>query len=183
MYSRISGASILVKATFAIWLISTVFIMVLLNKLDGVVHGDLYNYGLQFSLSWATPYWAFLRLIYICLALPSTLSLIVLGLGFVKKPSRSRAASTNGVKPCNGQVQTSKENNMIISCPNCHRMFSKPLTMLDFGTGKAELVNVCPYCSHILNRADEKERDDVHVLEPEKKEVQPNPLGSDEKPQ
>jgi hypothetical protein len=31
--------------------------IVALLRLDAVVHQDLYSYGLQFSLEWATPYW------------------------------------------------------------------------------------------------------------------------------
>jgi hypothetical protein len=44
--------------------------------------------------------------------------------------------------------------------------------MLDFSTGKANLVNVCPYCNHILGRTDKKKPDNIEVLEPERKEVQ-----------
>jgi hypothetical protein len=32
-----------------------------LLRLDAVVHRDLYSYGLQFSLEWATPYWLAIR--------------------------------------------------------------------------------------------------------------------------
>jgi len=39
---------------------------------------------------------------------------------------------------------------MGISCPKCRRVFGKPLIMLDFGDRKARLVNVCPYCNHVL---------------------------------
>ena len=34
----------------------TLFILVL-TGLDYVVHGDLYNYGLQFNIEWANKYW------------------------------------------------------------------------------------------------------------------------------
>lgn len=33
-----------------------------LNQLNSIVHGDLYSYGLQFSESWAMPYWNLLHL-------------------------------------------------------------------------------------------------------------------------
>lgn len=33
-----------------------------LTLLDQIVHDQLYNYGLQFSLEWAGPYWTFLRI-------------------------------------------------------------------------------------------------------------------------
>jgi uncharacterized Zn-finger protein len=171
MVSRLLGTSVMVKVTLIIWLLSVVFVMVLVNKIDGIVHGELYDYGLQFSLNWAVSYWAFLRLLYVCLAVPSVLSIVVLGSDLVKRFRNSQNASANGVKPSNYRVQTAKENSMIINCPNCQKMFSKPLTMLDFGTGKAKLVSVCPYCSHVLGRADEKKPDNIQVLEPEKEEV------------
>ena len=34
-----------------------------LNQLDQIVHGQLYNYHLEFSLEWANPYWNILRII------------------------------------------------------------------------------------------------------------------------
>lgn len=61
---------------------------------------------------------------------------------------------------------------MVISCPNCKRVFGKPLVMLDFSGGKTRLVNVCPYCNHVLGDADEKESDsDVGVVDLNKRVV------------
>lgn len=48
-------------------------------------------------------------------------------------------------------------NGMIISCPKCKKVFSRPLVMLDFGGGKPKLVNVCPYCNQALGSTDEKQ--------------------------
>jgi uncharacterized Zn-finger protein len=145
--------------------------MFILNRIDGIVHGDLYNYGLVFSYNWATGYWVLLRSLYLCLAVPSVLSIIVLASSLRKTKGDQftllRAVETNGV-----QNSMSKRNCMIISCPNCQKMFSEPLTMLDFSTGNANLVNVCPYCSHILESADKKKPEDIQVLEPEKKVTQ-----------
>jgi len=162
--------SFLLKVTLAMWLLSTVFVLFFLNKIDGIIHGELYNYGLQFSFGWATGYWVLLRSLYICLAVPSALSIIALGLSLVKRVNGGQSASQNGNKPGYSRVQTS-QNSMIINCPNCRRMFSKPLTMLDFSTRKAKLVSVCPYCSYVLGKADEKNPSNIQVLEPEKKEV------------
>ena len=39
----------------------------LLNMLDQVIHGQLYNYGLLFDLAWANPYWTLLRIVQILL--------------------------------------------------------------------------------------------------------------------
>jgi hypothetical protein len=171
MASRLPKTSFLSKVTLVMWLISAGFIMVLLSKIDGIVNGEFYNYGLQFSFGWATSYWAFLRLTYACLALPTILSIAVLGMDLFRKANGGRSVPATEVKPGDGQVQSHKESSMVISCPNCQKMFYTPLTMLDFGTGKAKLVSVCPYCNHILSRADEKKPDDIQVLEPEKKEA------------
>jgi hypothetical protein len=36
------------------------------------------------------------------------------------------------------------------SCPHCGRDFNRPLVTLDFSTGTTRIVNVCPFCKHIL---------------------------------
>jgi uncharacterized Zn-finger protein len=68
-----------------------------------------------------------------------------------KDVEKSRVASgTNGNSSEYG-------NGMIISCPKCKKVFSRPLVMLDFGGGKPKLVNVCPYCNQALGSTDEKQ--------------------------
>lgn len=49
-------------------------------------------------------------------------------------------------------------NELLISCPNCSKMFNRPLVMLDFSSGKACLVNICPYCNHNLGEALEQRK-------------------------
>lgn len=51
-----------------------VFVMVLLLRLDWIVNDVLYGYGLVFSLGWALPYWAVLRVCFV---------LLVFGVGVV----------------------------------------------------------------------------------------------------
>jgi hypothetical protein len=46
------------------------------------------------------------------------------------------------------QPTSKQETGLAISCPNCTRVFSRPLLVLDFSSGKAQLINVCPYCRH-----------------------------------
>ena len=55
------------------------------TRLDNIVHGDLYRYGLQFSAEWAIPYWTYSRLILsflgvamlmTCISIPLTLLLM-----------------------------------------------------------------------------------------------------------
>jgi hypothetical protein len=37
--------------------VTSLLIMLSLNQINYMVHGDLYNFGLQFSYRWAMPYW------------------------------------------------------------------------------------------------------------------------------
>ncbi len=43
---------------------ASLFIMLSLNQINYLVHGDLYNYGLQFSYVWAMPYWVFSGIVF-----------------------------------------------------------------------------------------------------------------------
>lgn len=70
------------------------------------------------------------------------------------------------------KAQNAKGNSMLISCPMCKKTFGKPMVMLDFSSGKAKLVNTCPYCNKILGETDESE---------EKKEFETRVLSPDEK--
>jgi hypothetical protein len=60
---------------------------------------------------------------------------------------------------------------MLINCPKCHKVFSKPMSMLDFSGGKTRLVNVCPYCNYILGDANGKSQVDIHVADTEQEET------------
>jgi len=73
-------------------LVATALAAYVLNLLDQIVHGQLYNYGLQFSLAWANPYWNLLRIIQILLGIIaiSTAVNVILTLRkyvFMKEPS------------------------------------------------------------------------------------------------
>jgi uncharacterized Zn-finger protein len=144
----------LVRVILVLWLASSCFVLFFLGRIDDVVHRELYDFGLQFSFVWADPYWAFLRLIYFCLCVPMVLSGVVLVLGFLGRGGRVERpiVVTREVE----RVEPIKEgNHLLASCPKCKRVFGKPLVMLDFAGGKTRLVNVCPYCSHILGSAGE----------------------------
>jgi len=160
------------RFVLVLWLVSSVFILFLLSEIDNIVHGELYNYGLQFSFVWASPYWAFVRLVYVCLAIPSVLSVVMLVFSFVKKGDDKPVSKRAESKPRNAKVQPLKENHMVISCPSCKRVFSKPLVMLDFSSGKTKLVNVCPYCNTILGSAEEKDSDsEIAIADLDKKVI------------
>jgi hypothetical protein len=62
-----------------------------------------------------------------------------------------------------------------LACPNCHKISSRPLVMLDFAEGKTKLVNVCPYCSFTLGEVDNQEKSDdrIHVENAEKIKQKP----------
>lgn len=144
-----------VKVVLSLWLASSVFLVLLLGRIDSIVHGDLYNFGLQFSVAWADPYWTALHLIYVLLVVPAVFSAVVLIAGFGKTGDGTNKVRQTRDKP-SGQAQISKENSMLIRCLKCGKVFSKPLTMLDFSNGKPRLANVCPYCNHVLGSADDK---------------------------
>jgi len=79
-------------------LVATALAAYVLNLLDQIVHSQLYNYGLEFSLAWANPYWNLLRIIQILLGIIaiSTAVNVILTVRkyvFTKKPSVKIAPS------------------------------------------------------------------------------------------
>jgi uncharacterized Zn-finger protein len=180
---NMSGNSWLGRVIHVAWLVSSVIVMFLLAHIDNIVHDQLYDFGLQFSFAWANSYWIAFRLIYVCMAVPSILSVIKLGLDFwkisksketppVKKHASIRKHVPKPVSKPALKAENSKRNSTLISCPSCEKTFSKPMTMLDFSTGKAKLVNACPYCNKILgdaNRSEDEKEFETRVLSPEEK--------------
>jgi uncharacterized Zn-finger protein len=161
----------LARIVIVLWLVSAILIIFLFKKIDGIVHGDLYNFGLQFSFDWASPYWTFSRLIFVCLGLPMTLSLLVLGLDLFRSNADKHVIKQEE-KSVDAHSEGLRENNMFISCPGCRKVFSRPLVIIDFSGGKPKLVNVCPYCNHVLGCADEGESNsDMQLVDMEKKLV------------
>jgi hypothetical protein len=159
------------RVILVLWLVSAVMIAFLMYQIDQIVHGDLYNYGLQFNINWAFGYWALERLMAVCLMIPAILSGAALVSSLRRKgESYTQSAPRHEVKSVNGNGRSLKENHMLISCPKCKKVFSKPLAMLDFSGGKTRLVNVCPYCNNVLNSADEKEEDAVQVVDLDQEE-------------
>jgi hypothetical protein len=45
------------SAVLLLMAVTSLLIMFSLNQINYIVHGDLYNFGLQFSYRWAMPYW------------------------------------------------------------------------------------------------------------------------------
>jgi hypothetical protein len=185
-----------------VWIINGVLVSFLLNRIDLIVNGQLYGYGLQYSHEWADAYSASLNLIYVFIGVPIALSSIVLALAlrvrkqrlgylirreakpemevFVKVPEtkvegeaekeqvlETQEQTPETEEPCIEQNQpeilpteaaaekpkVTEDNALVISCPNCGKFFSRPLIMLDFSGGKTRLVNICPFCNHVLGDA------------------------------
>jgi hypothetical protein len=146
-------------------IVSAVIVYFLLTRIDLIVHGKLYYFGLRFSSDWADPYRIYMWLIYVCLVLPTTLSAFALVFSFTSKENlkapEKKTEFELKVKPQPVAIKEVKtrENNkiMIISCPNCKKEVNRSLVILDFSGGKPKLVNVCPYCNHSLGEdKDEK---------------------------
>jgi uncharacterized Zn-finger protein len=178
----------LYQIVLALWLISAVSMILLLNNIDSIVHGDLYNYGLQMSTEWANPYWTYLRLSYVLLGVPMALSLLAIAAGFrrtrervtasvtkppqwQKKPKRVVYQTPTQKEEIRSSDKSREDGSMVISCPACKKVFSRPLVMLNFEGGKTKLVNVCPYCNRVLGSAENGDSSniDFHITDSHKR--------------
>jgi putative ABC transport system ATP-binding protein len=90
MANKKQGYSKLLFAAFAVQLVLATLIFVMLLQIDQIVHGTLYSYGLQFSNTWAQPYWTFHRfaLGLTCLIFALSAILIV----YIKRINRREAS-------------------------------------------------------------------------------------------
>jgi len=189
--NRIASNQWLNRIVLAAWAVSAILVMFLLTKIDTIINSQLYNFGLQYNKTWANPYHTYAQLAYIGLGVPIALSGIALALNFRKRIETAPeidVAPPTAAKPelkpqpqpavCEERKPKEKENNgrennnsMVISCPSCKKVFSRPLVMLNFEGGKTRLMNVCPYCNHVLGSAeDEKsQKQDFQVADPDKK--------------
>ena len=145
------------------WFISSFLVIFLLGQLDWLIHSELYNFGLEFDAAWAQPYWVTMNLIYVWLIGPSVLGAVALGFDFWNKNKNNKRGPRRKEKPSTSKVQPARNNSMVISCPSCKKVFTKPLVMLDFSRDKPGLVNVCPYCNVVLGKAEDNKTDDIRV--------------------
>jgi uncharacterized Zn-finger protein len=163
------------KIVLLVWLVSAGLVIFSQKNVDSIVNVTLYNYHLQFSNNWAQPYWNYEHLLYASEFVSIALTVVALASGFLKKdtddkhPPKRKETSKKSVVT----REETKGRNIVVSCSNCKRVFSKPLVMLDFSGGKAKLVNVCPYCNTVLEKA-EKQNDAETIVNPEK-EIQEEP--------
>jgi uncharacterized Zn-finger protein len=141
------------------------------KTIDVIVNKTLYDYGLKFSEAWHQPYWTYANVLYYSQFACIMLSCVALGASLLlkdKAPKESQKVREEAAR----NVFAREENGrgIVISCSSCKKNFTKPLVMLDFSQGKANLVNVCPYCNAILGNA-EKQSDPDIIVDPGKKIV------------
>ncbi len=166
---------------------SAVVSMYLLTRFDSLIHGQLYDYGLSFDPAWADVYYSYSQLMYIALGAPIALCFVSILIGFktvneqtpskptlkpklnqpqpVARPQQKTvvrpqtpAVARQEPKTPDVKAQVKENPNATgVTCPSCKKVFGRPLVMLNFENGKNRLVNVCPYCSHVLGNAENKQ--------------------------
>jgi hypothetical protein len=142
-----------------LWLVCGILISLSLNRIDLIVHGELYDYGLQFNQAWAVPYWTLVRFIYVFIAIPTTISIFTLSLTLWTTVSRRNTRfRANGQNSTNGKLPRSldSEKEALTSsrarCPKCGRQFSRALVMMDYSAKPAQVIAICPYCNARLSQ-------------------------------
>jgi hypothetical protein len=168
---ELSIERLLYRTILVVWIISAAISFFLLSRIDSIVNGDLYNYGLQLSGDWILPYWAYIRLIFSLLGFSIVISVIALCVGLIRKKEKgteqlfNKQQSIHQKKRLNntGSDKTNKipnknktPNTMLISCSVCKKEFGRPMISLSFAQGKARLVSVCPFCEHILDTKEDE---------------------------
>jgi len=83
-----------------------------LSLLDQIVHGMLYNYGLQFSLEWANPYWNILRIAQVLLGVIAAASVVNIIFSIrkptLKKPIEKMPTPQRIMRPIPSTTRTSE---------------------------------------------------------------------------
>lgn len=158
-------------------------IFLLVFQVDGIVHGLLYEHGLVFDNNWAVPYWTLERLMIMLLGTivgANVCSMYLLFFGEASmnhkptsamptpEPVKSKTLDTKtpALKmkkkgPVNS-VDMEETGVEIVAlpmvCKKCSKVFTQPLCMFDFKSGKPRLINVCPYCNAVLAVAGSKDK-------------------------
>jgi uncharacterized Zn-finger protein len=169
-------------AVLVVWIASSALGIYLLTRFDALIHGQLYNFGLQYDPAWAELYYYYMQLIYITIEVPIIISLFCIAISFkriadkqpeprlIQKP-RLTQPQPQSVVCEEPKAKVRESNSIVISCPKCKKMFGRPLVMLNFEAGKNRLVNVCPYCSHVLGSAENEQtyKSDFQIADADKK--------------
>jgi hypothetical protein len=151
---RFSRNTWVVYVAVAVCIVSSALSIFAVSRLNGIVHGELYNYGLQFSLDWATPYWRLEDFIYIILVFSSTFAgaAVIWDIWSSHKHSRSARVEIKHKAQSKSMKETRAKSTGIF-CPGCKRNLTKPLTMLGSKNGQSRLISICPYCNTVLGEA------------------------------
>jgi len=154
------------RIVFALFLVSSLSMLYLLNTIDTIVNNQLYSFGLRFSLLWANPYWNALHLIYALLAIPAVLSAVGLIASFVKPKDRMMIRHVDD-RP---RARASSKRAVLYKCKHCGKTFSNPETRAFLKGGRVRSFYVCPFCHRTL--AEQMKRpDDGIQLEPNFEEL------------
>ncbi len=183
------------------WIACAASIIAVFKNMEFIVHGTLYDYGLIFSAEWADSYRVLTWLIYLCVGLPATLSVIALFSSFLKveknpklnlavhrkteksmvvaklgsEQSRQLHQESHVEKPTEEAIRRADNGNCVgISCPECKKVFGRALVMLDFRGGTNRMVSVCPYCNYVLGNTTEEENKEEFYVNFSEKKIKPH---------
>jgi hypothetical protein len=163
-------------------LMTSVCLAYFVSMLDKIVHGTLYDYGLQFSYEWANPYWAMLRIVQVLLIMNAAFSIagflylyredvhgkpkvprivetkVQTHIAIQKKPSQLFQKQKPRPEPKPEATSENYVDNGLTRCNHCGKTFSQPLRMLDFHEERPKMIDVCPFCSEVIQPVLSKRR-------------------------
>src|SRR3990170_2165095 len=140
---------------FIIFVLSmTASVVYSLTLLDKLVHGTLYSYGLQFSYDWAVPYWTILRIIEALVGLSAVVTLTSMIHVYRKhtysKPQMKTTVTEKVDAPSFATEPQEQSIFGLVKCTHCGNSYSKPFQALELQGDKFRTVNVCPFCSEVI---------------------------------
>ncbi|HLC00361.1 MAG TPA: hypothetical protein VJL33_03500 [Candidatus Bathyarchaeia archaeon] len=154
-----------------VWIVNAFLIVFLMTRVDSIVHGQLYAYGLQFSRNWADPYWASVNLIYVFMSVPTVLSTIVLGIVLVRNRKLNgkyiAKLKIRRQKVAVEEQKTKKEKAAVaeeVPVENAPQEPEEPEPLVEPYEPKMEVINEveakenngllisCPSCKKVFNR-------------------------------
>jgi hypothetical protein len=121
-------------------LIACGLVIFFLMTVDSIVHGVLYQHGLQFSYDWANPYWLFFRTALTLIALIALAASTNIALSFwesLKQPTLTRIAETP-TQPLIVQPEPEPGPELLFQCTSCRNKTANPLRFN---------IYFCPSCN------------------------------------
>ena len=88
-YKRLAANQWLNRIIIIVTIIIAIITMLMVDRIDKIVNGQLYQYGLQFNSAWANPYWGYAQIIYIGLSITIALSALTFILGLMKRKNKT----------------------------------------------------------------------------------------------